>query len=1426
MGSRTNRRGLTATNLAIHQHFRCDLYLHYTYHGVEDQHARKELVGQPSEITKAHFERGTSWEAKLYKWLDENNLLLTIIGAGTCTGRDVQDILDIDERDHFFVTGLTIEPPNKAMKLTYQERSPQHSPVSFSLAKPDLLEIRRIGQQVEWRVIDAKASSLMKTSHQVQLYFYYQCLLHLLPRPRYKPMADLAIWLPTSANSEPSFHGIRTVSKSTLVDTLRPYLFEELPRTLNLPQEQVPWHFNPLCRGCPFERICIERAVGEGTLGSMPNISLDDAQVLRQLLSTAHADQHKSDIENLHEILGNPAQFSELERKVPSLSRKTKIILGIPPRRKTIGPLLSPMVEAAITGEIQTIQRRNYTCPQSEDIAVMISVVHDPVSHGIAGFAISVFTTIASLQMKPLVGASFNLVATLAGVIRSILELEPRATGSHFTTQFYMFSQTEVSLLQRHLIDIALSSSGEPDFNDDLHLCIGAVCEGASLLATEFTPSILSGAFLDFLHRKGVRTERELIICAERLGLDSSGTTDELLARIKDEIRRVQEAGGRVPHGTSASASQQVGQLPLVVSLKRELERMLALPIPGHWDLPDSASIIFNEESRTLSDDNLYELFKDGRLGELSKSLVLRNKCIFAVLEALRDQAGYLMVNKACRLSVEFMDLCHQPQLKKLFFMQQFEVLTRLSELWQSRIDGCPNSPVLLYEHTNAEHIHTFILESGSVDTPQERTFFNFLLTEDKEPLGTGDEFAGVPLEALFDDVSLCGAYFPLNKVTRSQWDQQHPDVLQGLRVADLIDVEVQGTKTVIKVCTWGSYRALLKRGKKYRLSPRLVDFNLSKVLSALLELDLRTATDGVDNVPFLHIIENPHLFTNRMDEEWNEYVGYALKEEEIIQNTVSEAFHDQGVQEARQLLLKPSQRNATRRILSHHLSVIWGPPGTGKTHTIAATILRLLQIQIKAKLPPMTIYLTAMTHAAILACLKKLDALQNCYQSIKGYPLDWMKQIDVQHVQIGAKHPLPAVDSSKSLIYAGTVHQLFTFSKRCSASVDCIVIDEAGQCSLGLAALVFRSIGNNGRVIIAGDTEQLAPILAAQYPLLNIPLFGSILDSVMSVSNFCRSHFNSSTGQRTAREEADLPLDKHALVVQLVENFRLNKDLGEFIATIYSRPFESQNKPSQQIALQLESLQTIDPKVNGSNLNDDVRNLLSSIGRAMLGRPISRLSEPRRGRRDNDNVLFSPISLVLIRLTEASTSTLQKQSSYEIHVHEEAVLAATIVHHLLRICPSESIFVATPHRIQRSAVKAALLTDNVRFEPSHVDLDKLSQKVNTMNLTEERSASSVTVDTIERLQGSEASFVICLFSHTQKPSVTDLTFLLQRRRLNVAISRAKTLCIFISSDSVLRPQFSVLADAEARKGYEFLRAYEERAWTGEINMNQEVDNA
>ena len=153
----TVKNYLTATDLSAHQHLSCDLYLHNIYHR---KSAPANRAG-PSEITKAHFQRGFDWEVFLLSWLDESGLLLKVPSSPSKPDRLLENIL-ADERTHFFIAGLSFWQPQRDIDKRFSNE--RKEPIVFGLAKPDLLEITKTEQHILWRVIDAKASKHLKVS--------------------------------------------------------------------------------------------------------------------------------------------------------------------------------------------------------------------------------------------------------------------------------------------------------------------------------------------------------------------------------------------------------------------------------------------------------------------------------------------------------------------------------------------------------------------------------------------------------------------------------------------------------------------------------------------------------------------------------------------------------------------------------------------------------------------------------------------------------------------------------------------------------------------------------------------------------------------------------------------------------------------------------------------------------------------------------------------------------------------------------------------------------------------------------------------------------------------------------------------------------------------------------------------------------------
>jgi hypothetical protein len=106
--------------------------------------------------------------------------MLLTIRSSALEADEIFEILQFDERDHFFVAGLSFWPPKSALAAEFLKAGTQS--VAFGVAKPDLVEITR-GQDdtITWKVIDAKASQAMKVLHTVNFYILI-LILQQFPR--------------------------------------------------------------------------------------------------------------------------------------------------------------------------------------------------------------------------------------------------------------------------------------------------------------------------------------------------------------------------------------------------------------------------------------------------------------------------------------------------------------------------------------------------------------------------------------------------------------------------------------------------------------------------------------------------------------------------------------------------------------------------------------------------------------------------------------------------------------------------------------------------------------------------------------------------------------------------------------------------------------------------------------------------------------------------------------------------------------------------------------------------------------------------------------------------------------------------------------------------------------------------------------------
>ena len=185
-------------------------------------------------------------------------------------------------------------------------------------------------------------------------------------------------------------------------------------------------------------------------------------------------------------------------------------------------------------------------------------------------------------------------------------------------------------------------------------------------------------------------------------------------------------------------------------------------------------------------------------------------------------------------------------------------------------------------------------------------------------------------------------------------------------------------------------------------------------------------------------------------------------------------------VWDALQPALNADQERAWRAALEQPVSLIWGPPGTGKTHLLASVLLGLVRAGRRR------ILVSAATHRAIVNLLARLDpSLAVVKLAGSGSAAD--ADLAGTSVEVVPDAQLPAIlAGDEPAIIGSTVWSLWkqmrdAGKKRGTGPVqpwfDAVVIDEASQMGVAEALIALSSLQSGGQVILCGDDRQLAPV-------------------------------------------------------------------------------------------------------------------------------------------------------------------------------------------------------------------------------------------------------------------------------------------------------------------------------------------------------------
>jgi Cdc6-like AAA superfamily ATPase len=188
---------------------------------------------------------------------------------------------------------------------------------------------------------------------------------------------------------------------------------------------------------------------------------------------------------------------------------------------------------------------------------------------------------------------------------------------------------------------------------------------------------------------------------------------------------------------------------------------------------------------------------------------------------------------------------------------------------------------------------------------------------------------------------------------------------------------------------------------------------------------------------------------------------------------------------------LNVSQQQAMETVFQFSLSLIIGPPGTGKTHLLSWIIIALIR-SAQADGTPLRIAVSALTHKAIDQVLRKLVNLVNTF-ALPDFPARCFKwgtwdgepaAPDSPKMQVEECQNARDLQAEPYAVCGATGYGLYRMlhnreAKGTPAPFDWVIFDEASQLLLPQALLSL--IHGKGKFLFLGDVQQLPPIIRSQ---------------------------------------------------------------------------------------------------------------------------------------------------------------------------------------------------------------------------------------------------------------------------------------------------------------------------------------------------------
>lgn len=452
---------------------------------------------------------------------------------------------------------------------------------------------------------------------------------------------------------------------------------------------------------------------------------------------------------------------------------------------------------------------------------------------------------------------------------------------------------------------------------------------------------------------------------------------------------------------------------------------------------------------------------------------------------------------------------------------------------------------------------------------------------------------------------------------------------------------------------------------------------------------------------------------------------------------------------------LDENQWDAVEHALTHRLSIIWGPPGTGKSRTLSR-ILGGTTLEAQRSGEGLRVLLTANTY----------DAVDNVMAAIAVFMPSLVPSCELWRLRSNGRSPAvpPVLDcvtgtdeETKTLrrrlstgttditIVAATPQQLHKLvmdkeGKPLGPEFDLVVVDEASQINVATAILSLVSMAEGSRVIVAGDRLQLAPITKVEPPVGLEHMVGSLYDFLVN--------------QHRIPEQS------------LLTNYRSNAEIVEgFKSAGYRRELHSAD-PGKRMVLSsplpgsMPSDWPVDlPWTDYSTLLDPEVPVVCVLHDDELS--------------GQANELEAGLVVAIARLLGGRLGSSAEPGAG--HLGLDAFL-------------ERGLGVVTPHRAQQSRITALL---------------------GAMWPTANRDLLRKAVDTVEHFQGQEREVVVASYGVGDPDLIAgEDEFLQSLNRFNVTASRPKTKLVVLTPRTLVE---HLSSDVKVLEGSAFLKQFVDR---------------